>query len=352
MIFLDGSHGEGGGGLLRTALALSALTGKPFKMVKIRCKRENPGLQQQHLQALLAVAKLVRAEVEGGFIGSEELVFKPASSSFNLYHGKKASLHVNIPTAGSVVLVLQALTPALAFSQGEFSITLKGGTDVPMAPPINFYEHVILGFLKQFNVCKAEVLIKTRGYYPKGHGFVVLKFKSLRQAFNLNLNFTKLEPVTRIVGFSHASMDLKKARVAERQASAAKQFLGKAFPEASVKFFTSYSQGLSTGSGICILGFRKNFAFPTISGSSLGAKGKRSELVGLEAAKQFLQESKGVVDKFFADQLLPFLAFSKARFKTSSITKHLLSNAFVLEKFSDRKVVVNEKENLVIVDGK
>ncbi|MEM4571035.1 MAG: RNA 3'-terminal phosphate cyclase, partial [Desulfurococcaceae archaeon] len=128
---IDGSMGEGGGQILRYALALSALTLKSVEVFNIRAKRSNPGLRPQHLTAVNAIAELTGAEVENAHVGSTRLVFKPRER-------RCGNFEFNIGTAGSTSLIIQAILPVLLFSNCKSKVTIKGGTDVPLSPPIDY----------------------------------------------------------------------------------------------------------------------------------------------------------------------------------------------------------------------
>src|SRR3954447_20534346 len=146
IVTLDGSHGEGGGQILRTALSLSLLTGKPFRMIKIRANRDKPGLRPQHLKAVEAAAALGQAEVKGGEVGSRELVFRPGDYTSH-------DLTIDIGTAGSTSLVLQTLHLPLAMrAESAVRVVLTGGTFNPKAPPFTFLEQTWRRYLTAFGM--------------------------------------------------------------------------------------------------------------------------------------------------------------------------------------------------------
>ncbi|WP_297500742.1 RNA 3'-terminal phosphate cyclase, partial [Thermococcus sp.] len=157
---IDGSYGEGGGQILRTAVALSVITGKAVRIKRIRANRPNPGLRPQHLHGILALKELSGAMVKAARVGSTELEFIPGRA-------EPKNIRVPIKTAGSITLTLQALLPAMAFVGGSFEIT--GGTDVPWSPPIDYLKGVTLFALERMGL-KVEIEVKRRGHYPKGGG--------------------------------------------------------------------------------------------------------------------------------------------------------------------------------------
>src|SRR3989344_3203282 len=142
MITIDGSTGEGGGQIIRTALALSVLTDQPFTITRIRAGRPNPGLQRQHLTAVKAVAELFDATTEGASVGSTTITFSPGDI-------KPGTYRWDIGSAGSVTLVLQALLPAALYARHAFTFTITGGTNVPWSPPVEYFEHVFCSALER-----------------------------------------------------------------------------------------------------------------------------------------------------------------------------------------------------------
>jgi len=162
MITVDGSKGEGGGQVLRTSLALSLVTGQPFRIVKIRAGREKPGLLRQHLTALNAAAKVGQAEVTGASIGSRDVVFRPGRV-------RPGEYEFAVGTAGSATLVLQAILPALLTADGPSALTLEGGTHNPFAPPFDFLERAYLPLLNRMGP-RVSVEIERPGFYPAGGG--------------------------------------------------------------------------------------------------------------------------------------------------------------------------------------
>ncbi len=162
---IDGSYGEGGGQILRSAVALSALTGESVSITNIRAKRERQGLAAQHLTAVLGVASLCSAEVEGASVGSKELTFRPGKMLAGSYV-------LDIGTAGSIPLVLQACLLASARTVRPIRLDITGGTNVRMSPPIDYYEQVLFPFLRRMGL-DVRIDVLGRGFYPKGGGRVI-----------------------------------------------------------------------------------------------------------------------------------------------------------------------------------
>ncbi|RLI74740.1 RNA 3'-phosphate cyclase [Archaeoglobales archaeon] len=331
MIKIDGSFGEGGGQILRTAISLSCITLKPVEVYNIRANRPKPGLAAQHLKGIESAKIISDAEVEGLRLGSTKVVFKPR----NL---KGGSFKVDIETAGSVTLILQTvLLPSLIAEKTTF-FEIKGGTDVKWSPPVDYLKNVTFKALEKLNVdVKLEVV--KRGYYPKGGGLVKVEVNSSK------LRGFKYSVIKEdIKGISHC-LNLPK-HIVNRQAKAAIDFLKSKGYKAEIK--TEVGKGFSTGSGITLWSGYKG-------GSSLGERGKRAEIVGKEAVNEIAKEleSNACFDKHLADQIMPFSAVAKGNtiYTTSEITKHLISNAYVIEKFLGDVVELDEEKKEVKIKG-
>src|SRR2546422_7725548 len=166
MIEVDGSYGEGGGQVLRTAVALAAVLSKEIHVFNIRAGRAEPGLRPQHMTGVKAAADLCSANLQGLEVGATEFVFKPGKL-------RAGTFRFDVGTAGSVTLVLQTLMPILAFSPGTVQLEIAGGTDVKWSPPIDYLRLVTLPLLERMSF-HASILVSRRGHYPKGGGIVRL----------------------------------------------------------------------------------------------------------------------------------------------------------------------------------
>jgi len=162
MIRIDGSTGEGGGQMLRSALSLSLVTGKAFRMENIRAKRERPGLLRQHLTAVLAASELGSAQVEGATLGSKTLTFTPGAV-------RPGNYRFAVGTAGSGTLVLQTILPALMMASGPSEVTIEGGTHNMQAPPLDFLEKAFLPVVNRLGP-KIQIRLEKYGFYPAGGG--------------------------------------------------------------------------------------------------------------------------------------------------------------------------------------
>lgn len=325
---IDGSMGEGGGQVLRTAVALSALLRRPIRVFNIRARRSNPGLRPQHFAAVNAVARLTGARVKGLEVGSREIVFTPGGAEV-----LEATLDVG--TAGSVPLVLQALMPVLAFSSRGASLVLKGGTNNPRAPPIDYVKEVLARVLAEMGY-RVDVSVERRGFYPRGGGIVRFRSRPVEalRAFNLT-GFPGLRSIRILVYSARLPR-----HVAERIARSASNELSRRLgvqPSVEVEFLTGGESNapLDPGCGIMILGtLENNIVFAS---SSLGERGKPSEKVGFEAASEFVKqvETGAPVDRNLADQLVVYAALAEgvSKLKTCEITLHTLTTIRLVELF-------------------
>jgi len=341
MIELDGSHGEGGGAILRQALALSMLTGKAFRITNIRKGRPKPGLAAQHVACVDAAKEMCNAEAVGCYTGSTEVSFTPGAF--------KAGHHdIDIGTAGSITLLLQSLLLPSIFCGKRVSFHIKGGTDVKWSQPFDYFNSVFLPQMKRYADIEANLF--RRGYYPKGGGEVKVvvngQYSSPGNAPSILL--LEQKKLLQIKGVSHASLDLEDVKVAQRQSESAKLYLDRLKTHFSVNH--QYYNSLSTGSGITLWAVFGDDGIdlknPIILGADgLGDRGRKSEDVGKEAADNLLQEisSGAAVDKHLADQLIPFLALCGGLIRASEITGHVKSNIHVAEKFLDVKFDVKDK---------
>ena len=334
IVEIDGAFGSGGGQILRTACALSAVTKKPCRVFNIRGGKEKPGLMHQHLLGIQALAQLCNGRLEGDYLGSEEIKFYPG----DIYRDR---VSVNIPTAGSITLVLQTLIPPTLFAQNPIKITFDGGaTDIFFSPSVDHFRYVFLKTLEKMGG-KIEVNILRRGYYPEGGARVEVKISPAKLK---NLNLTERGSLKKILVISGASKTLKDKKVAERQIAGVREVLGKLKLPTEEK--VEYYDTRCPGSQICLVAEFENTVIGT---DNLGKLGKRAEDVGKEAALELLKEQKSgaCLGKHLADQILPYLALipKKSQVTVSEITNHCQTNVWVIEKFIDGKFEI--ENNLI-----
>jgi len=328
LIEIDGSKGEGGGQILRSALTLSLITGKPFRLRKIRARRSKPGLRPQHLAALKAAAEISRAKVEGARLGSKRIVFIPGTTLAGAYHFK-------IGTAGSTSLLFQCIYLPLSLAGGSSSIQIDGGTHVPWSPCFDYLSSNWNHYLRKMGL-HSQLEIRLAGYYPKGGGEIYAEISNSEVLRGMSL--MKRGELERIHILSLSS-NLPE-HVGERQAKRASTRLS----EYSGLLEQSIAQIPSPGIGstLVLLG---EFEHSTVCYFGIGAKGKSAETVADEAVDQFNKFilRDGALDQFISDQILLPLIFAEdeSNFTTSEVTQHLLTNADVIQAFANAQVEVS-----------
>jgi RNA 3'-terminal phosphate cyclase (ATP) len=317
MLSVDGSYGEGGGQILRTALALAALTGVPVRIERIRARRSKPGLRPQHLTSVQAVARVCQAEVTGVHLGSQALTFRPRLPQGGHYLFDVASM---TGSAGAVTLVAQALLPPLIQAGNSTTVILKGGTHVPWSPPAHYLSHVFLPALAVMGA-QVDMTLESWGWYPRGGGEVRFTIRGARQLMGVQWHTPAASSAFRALS---AAAKLPE-HVARRQAARLTARLDETVPVEIIP-----AGGQDPGSLIFVWGPQAGFA-------ALGARGKPADKVADEAAEAYLafRNSGAAVDRHLADQILIYLALAKgpSRFTTEAITSHLITNIWVIEQF-------------------
>ncbi|MFH1978290.1 MAG: RNA 3'-terminal phosphate cyclase [Candidatus Aenigmatarchaeota archaeon] len=338
MIEIDGSYGSGGGAVLRTAIGLSIVTGKPVKIFNIRKNRLHGGLKAQHLEGLKAAAELCSADLKGAEPNSTEVEFHPKEI-------KKSDLKININTAGSVGLVFQILKLIALKIKEPIEIEIEGGaTFGKWAPPLLTTKNILLSVLEKMGY-KASINIEKHGFFPVGGAHVEFKFHPCKELKPLNL--TEIGNITHTGGMSIASVHLRKSRVAERQTNDAVRFLKSHGLKPMIK--EMYVESDCPGSGIVLWASDGR----TIIGSDcIGEKSKKSEDIGFEAAESLYKTiiSNSGIDPHISDQLLVFMALAKgvSTITTSRLSNHTKTNIWVIKKFLDVDFDVVEKKNVLI----
>jgi len=327
MVTIDGSHGEGGGQVLRTSLALSALTAQPVEVTSIRAGRPKPGLAAQHLTGVRAAAAACGAEVEGDALGSQRLVFRPGPPRAGHYTFDVCDIR---PSAGSVNLILQTILPILALAEGPSHVTLKGGTHVPMAPCFEYVRHVFLPAVSRFGV-QADVTCQAAGYYPRGGGHEELRVMGCGGLGAARFEGWAGPPEVLLISRTTKLPE----HVRQRQLAALRQALAvRAAAEVcedapgpapgTVAF--AAARALDGGSVLACGG-----------ASALGERGRKAEDVGREAGNSLRAtlDSKAAVDLHLADQLLLYAAIAQGEssFAVQEWTEHARTNVWVVEQF-------------------
>jgi RNA 3'-terminal phosphate cyclase (ATP) len=336
MIEVDGSQGEGGGQVLRSALSLSVITNKAIHVKNIRANRSSPGLKSQHLKAVDAAAAISKADVQGSFLNSDSILFSPRELRTGRYK-------VDIPTAGSTSLVLQTIFVPLSFAKSATSMIISGGTHVPWSPSYDYLSLHWMEFLKNSGF-DAQLKLELAGYYPQGKGRITA---IIRPTSHINpLRLTKRGNLKRINGIS--SVSNLNIQIADRQKRRAILHLQKISPEINIKTINMPSKFKGT-SLLIVAEFEDGHEniIPACCYFALGEKGKKAELVAdevVEALKIFLS-TDGVIDQYLADQLLLPMTFASgiSEYRTSQITQHLLSNAEIIKLFTRTQIDIEGK---------
>ena len=333
VVEIDGSILEGGGQMLRSAVAFAAVLGKEMVITKIRAKRKTPGLRPQHLHGILAIKQLTNASVKGTHVGSTRVEFSPESR-------KGGEIIVDIGTAGSITLILQGVMILAPFCDYSVKAKVIGGTNVEWSPPIDYLQRVFLPRLRQMQY-RGTIELEKRGYYPRGGGSVTAELHTISQLTSLALSETRQTP--RVSGISYCGA--LPHHVAERQAKATTETLSEAKIEVGKIQVEHTEDTLSPGSGVCLWTEKDNNRI--IGSDGLGRRGLKAEKVGEQVARDFLQElsTNAPVDLHQADMLIPYLALAQGAsvIPISNLTLHTITNIHVVEQFIDAKFEVKGK---------
>jgi RNA 3'-phosphate cyclase len=321
MVEIDGSYGEGGGQIFRTAVAMSAATATDIRIINIRAGRQQPGLAAQHIASVKLVAQMCGAQAEGLSIGSGEVTFKPGP----LEPGDYA---VEVGTAGSIPLVLQAGVLAASFSPGATSLTVTGGTDVRKAPSIDYFQNVLVPILARMGI-DVSLDVRKRGYYPRGGGEVVAKIAppSGKPAPLM------IEGPGRLLGIKgRAHVVNLPADIMKRMALSAAAEL-RSFP-ANVSIEELAATGTGEGTGITLWAQTEH---SVLGASALGERGLRAENLGALAGRELSAEIKSGagVDIHAADQIVPYMALGGGgAFTVRTMSSHLETVLWLMGKMT------------------
>jgi RNA 3'-terminal phosphate cyclase (ATP) len=342
-VTIDGSHGEGGGQILRTALTLSAITGRPLTIARLRSGRPKPGLAAQHLTAVRSVAELCRAEVSGAMLGSESLSFRPTVPPragdylFDVAAAREGG------SAGAATLILQTVALAALFASGACRFCIRGGTHVPWSPPYDYIAHVWRPFLARMGI-SLEVELTRFGFLPVGQGEISARVSGLGRQASAHLRPVEIVargPLRSVSGRAVAAN--LPSHVAQRMAARATALLSTSAPSLSIR--AEDVKAASAGAGLFLTA---EYEHISAGFNAFGARGKSSETVADEAAGTLLQHSRSgaALDLNLADQaLLPLaLACAPSTFTCEGATRHLETNAWVIRQFGIADILIEGRE--------
>ncbi len=327
MIEIDGSFGEGGGQILRSALALSLITQKPVHLYKIRRGRKKPGLLAQHLTAVNAAARIANAEVTGAKLGAQEIVFRPKPVVPGEYS-------FDIGSAGSTGLVLQTVLMPLVLSRKRSIVRLEGGTHNPMSPPFDFLERAFFPAVRRIGI-EASLALERPGFYPQGGG-------RLSVTIEPHADFSRFELLERgkIRSLTVRALVSKlPATIGEREIAIVDRTLDLGAPSAErTSKVDLIDNALGPGNAL-VAELRCEHATEVFT--SFGEKGKPAEQVAeaLVAEIRAYLDSKAAVGEHLQDQLLLPLALAEGgRFRTVALSSHTTTNLEVLKRFLDVEI--------------
>jgi RNA 3'-terminal phosphate cyclase (ATP) len=330
MIIIDGSAGEGGGQVLRTALGLSLVTGRSFKINNIRGKRKKPGLLRQHLTAVLAAGEIGQAEVGGAELKSSTLCFKPGSI-------RPGSYDFSIGTAGSCILVFQAIMPALLMANGPSKITLEGGTHNPFAPSFDYLQETFFPLLQKMGP-KVVAELDRPGFYPAGGGKITLSVNPSNQLSPLFLGrYSKINFKAQAICAEIPD------HVGQRELKIIQDKLNISEDETELIRHKEY------GIGNVVSVFAESDQLTEIF-TGFGQKNLRAERVASMIVAQVRNylEAGVAVGPYLADQLLiPLILAGKGRYLTCMPTEHTLTNIKVIKQFYDKEIIVSHLKEKV-----
>lgn len=339
MLTIDGSRYSGSGTIVRQAVAFSALTRKPIRIVNVRARRSKPGLRPQHVAVVESIRRLSGGEAKGVFEGSREVEFRPGEPASVSEHA------CDIGSAGSTTALALSLIPVLAFRARRVEVELRGGVFQDFAPSFYHLEEVMLPLLRRLGIA-VTIRMERPGYVPVGGGILRLSVEPVRGAL-APVVLDKAGRLERLWGIALSSR-LRQRRVSERIAEAARKSFARRGLEAEIG--TLYDE-TALQPGAAFAAFADLEGGARLGADRAGAPGRRSEAIGEHVARRLLEEidSGATLDRFAADQIVPFasLAEGESRFRLSEPTDHVLSSAWLAEEFLGAKVIV-EGQDLIV----
>jgi RNA 3'-terminal phosphate cyclase (ATP) len=340
VIVIDGSQGEGGGQVLRTSLALSLITGSPFRIENMRAKRAKPGLLRQHLTAVNAAATIGDASAEGATLGSMSLTFAPKAARPGTYR-------FAIGTAGSTMLVLQTILLPLALAGGSSEIAIEGGTHNPASPPFDFMQQAFLPLLRRMGL-EIELELIRPGFYPAGGGEIRVRISPVTRLLPLEIG-SRGEMTTKCVRAVVANLPIT---IAQREVQTVAEELG--WSEDCLQAET-LAGSIGPGNTVSIIAGFENV---TDVFTAFGQRGVRAEQVAHQAAQEAKRyiESGAAIGEHLADQLLlPISLAVSGSFTTTPLSGHSTTGIEIIRRFlsvrTEVELVGDDVVRVTIGDG-
>lgn len=337
MLDIDGSYGEGGGQLLRLAVALSAITGIVVRITNIRMRRDKAGLAPQHLAAVHAVGELCQAQIEGLALHSQAITFAPKTLRGGEYR-------FNIGTAGSVTLLLQALLPVMLAVNAPCKVHITGGTDVRQAPPVNYLREVLIRLIERLGA-HVTMRVLRRGYYPRGGGEIEVVVKPAQLAPAAFAAFGHLKAIRGVAHVAnlpeHIALRMKQA-VLDRlgiygvQANIATQIL---------------SREAAFGPGGAIVCWAES-EHTVLGAARVAERGVRAEALGEAVGEEIAADlARGAaLDVHAADQMPVYFALAGGgSFSSRNISLHARTAIWLIEQFLPIAFTISEAAGLAHV---
>ena len=330
MIKVDGSFGEGGGQILRSSLALSIVTGTPFRIDNIRAQRKKPGLMRQHLTAVRAAAEVSQADLKGDAIGSTELAFTPGATVGGEYVFR-------IGTAGSTTLVLQTILLPLVLARQSSRIVLEGGTHNPFAPPFDFLERAYVPLLNRMGP-QVESVLERPGFYPAGGGRIVIDVTPVESLAGIDV--LERGELKRRLG--RAVVSSLPRRIAEREVRVLGRRLGWDDGEMEI---LEVERPIGPGNIVMIELEHENVS-EVFTG--FGEVGRSAEAVATHAVQQCQRylTSDAPIGEHLTDQLMLPMALAKSgSFRSTGLSRHAETHIELIGKFLDVRIDTERHSN-------
>jgi RNA 3'-terminal phosphate cyclase (ATP) len=330
---IDGGLYSGSGTIVRQAVAMAALTGIPIRITNVRCKRPNPGLRPQHVSVVETIRSLVNGKTEGNHVGSATLVFQPGREVV------RGSYEWDIGSAGSTVLLGEALLPLLGFHRHQATVRLRGGVFQDFAPSFHHFRYSLLPLLQSMGLPVEARMIRP-GYVPVGEGVIELDIGQLDTPLK-PLVLGEHGDIQRAWGVALASQ-LAERRVAQRMAAAAYDVLYQRGLTAQIEEVNDETAA-QPGAAFAVFAETANGA--CFGSDRAGAPHRMAEAVGHHAARVLLEDlaTDASVDRFTADQLIPFaaLAEGESRWNIPMVTDHIEAGAWLAKELLGADVVLS-----------